>query len=484
MYNIEIKICSKNGWQTPDEARKYYGKYSRQGITWHWWGDPGLNPDSAHDNIVNYIAGKAQRGTGSVNYVLSNNKITLMVNPDNVAWASQNGNPTTISVELSPNLNAEGYKKAGWLAWQLKQRYNRDLQYYPHNYWFSTQCPGSISLDRIRQEQQKWESGAYNPGPTPKPDPTPTPIPPTTDVPVVFEKTESATYVTNKQPTNLYQVNKSSWNGIGVVKSFNKGEKIDIYGIVKNATLGSEHYITKHSYDNKIPNGFSKADLEPWVAPIPEPPKPVEPEIVPISLVMMYTLANAKLIDIKTGNVIKEFAVDTPMEIMGKSIFNSKEYFLTKYAVENDTKQGFLVGDLQLEPTPPPTPEPSKPEWEENLREIDETKYWFTKEQKLIDITTGKPAITKGLETVLEKDDEFIARAETEAHGIKYRLTEYSYKKGIFNGVPVDSLTITEPGQPDIPPIEPTPPVDKNVIIAFLESLVAAIQAFINSLKN
>jgi len=139
-YPIQIRLASKNGYHTPAEAKAYYGRYSRSGITWHWWNTPNLVKDSDHDNICNYILGKASRGEGSVNYVLSNNKITLIVNPDNVAWASQSGNPVTVSVELSPHLNAEGYKKAGWLKNELEGRYGKTLKSYKHSDWFGTQC--------------------------------------------------------------------------------------------------------------------------------------------------------------------------------------------------------------------------------------------------------------------------------------------------------------------------------------------------------
>lgn len=104
MYPIEIKICSKNGWSTPQEAIPIWGKYSREGVTVHWWGD-GTGA-SNHDNIVNYFLGQAAAGNKSVNYVVSDNKITLMVSPDNVAWCSNNGNPTTISIEHQPTLGA------------------------------------------------------------------------------------------------------------------------------------------------------------------------------------------------------------------------------------------------------------------------------------------------------------------------------------------------------------------------------------------
>src|SRR5690606_17621289 len=119
--------------------------------------------------------------------------------------------------------------------------------------------------------------------------------------------------------------------------------------------------------------------------------------------------SNAKLLNIKDHSVVKTFALDTPMEIVAKALWQGKEFYLTKYAYDNKTNQGFLVGDLKAdkepanpEPTPPtpePPVEPEQPEWKKNLRDIDDTKYWFKNDQKLIDITTGKPAIVNGTKT-------------------------------------------------------------------------------------
>lgn len=273
-YKLEIRLASKNGYHTPAEARAYYGKYARNGITWHWWNSPNLVKDSDHDNIANYILGKASRGVGSVNYVLSNNKITLIVNPDNVAWASQGGNPTTVSVELSPHLNAEGYKKAGWLKNELEGRYGKPLKSYKHSDWYKTACPGTISVPRIDAEAAKWKSGGYNPKPTPPPPPKPT-------TPLITEwtlwKETEQVYITNKQPTQLYDLSKATtWAGVKPVKAFNKGDKIVIAGSFKNTKLNRTYYVTRYSFDKKIANGFNPVDLDVYVPPRPTPKPPEE----------------------------------------------------------------------------------------------------------------------------------------------------------------------------------------------------------------
>lgn len=285
MYNIEIRLANKNGWHTPAEARAYYGKYSRDGVCVHWWNTPTAVKDSDHDNIVNYILGKALKGTGSVNYVLSNNKITMLVNPDNVAWASQSGNPTTVSVEFSPHLNAEGYKKAGWLINELFNpktgRYKKAARLWRHKDFFSTQCPGTLDLSRMLAEANKWAAGGYNPKPPTPPKPVPVP-PSQPNITFHLWKEGETEYVANKQPTNLYNVDTKTWAGIKPVTSatlpLKKGARVTIVGHVHNVALDRDYYITRSSFEGKRPTGFHPADLDVYVPPrpIPEPPKPPE----------------------------------------------------------------------------------------------------------------------------------------------------------------------------------------------------------------
>ncbi len=370
-YAIEVKPASKNGWFTPGESRSYYGRYDRVGYCVHWWGG-GQGADS-HDSIVDYMNRQAQAGQKSTNYVSSDRKITLCVGPDNVAWCQQSGNATDISVETQPTLGDEGYRRHGWLKDQLDQRFNRRLIIRGHNFWTPTQCPGTISLDRIAQEADKWARGVYDQPVTPDPKPEP---------------------------------------------------------------------------------------------PVP---KPDAPKVTLLDVVTMYTLHDAKLVDVKTMQVIKKFPIDVPMEIRAKVHYNNMDFYATSYAINNSTGQAFLVGDLKDQPTPTPVPTPEPAEWVKNLRDIDDTQYWFKENQELINITTGEPTGTKKF----EKDDSFTGSALTSVGGVEYRITEYSFKKNIFNGVPIDSLTLTEPGVPDIPPVpdptpepqpmpDPTPPNNNN----------------------
>lgn len=284
-YPIEIRLASKNAWYTPAESNAYYKtRYAREGVTIHHWGD-GTGA-SNHDNIVNYFLGQASAGNKSVNYVVSDNKITLMVSPDNVAWCSQGGNPTTISIEHQPTLGAEGYKKSGWLVWQLEGRYGHRLSIYPHSKWYQTSCPGSIDLGRIRAEADKWASGGYQPTPppvTPKPVPVPTPAPAPT-VQLTYSKLPSPVNYTVNKDTNLWNFNSSTWAGVKAVKVLKKGEQFTVVGMADNNTLHSHYAMTAYSFGSadttgspKATHGVNLVDLD--IVKDPAPPIPVPPVI-------------------------------------------------------------------------------------------------------------------------------------------------------------------------------------------------------------
>jgi len=267
MYNIESKPCSKNGWFTPTEARNYYGQYARTGITIHWWGD-GTGA-SNHDNIVNYLNGKGAQGQApTANYVVSDAKITECVAPENVAWTSGNGNATTVGIEIQPTLTDEGYKKMGWLIWQLEQRFGRRLALYPHNHWVSTECPGTLDINRMRAEADKWAAGGYNPAPAPTPTPTVTLQ--ITDIPnkhVVISKDGGA---------ELWDLKFTKWADARSVKHFDKGTDIEVSAIAKHP-LGGEYYLSEYSFSKGIQNGINVKDCTDVV---PTLPVPVDPPVV------------------------------------------------------------------------------------------------------------------------------------------------------------------------------------------------------------
>jgi hypothetical protein len=275
-YPIEVKIASSEGWFTPEEARAYYGRYDRSGITAHWWG--GNETADKHDAIVGVLLRGAEAGTKSANYVVSDIKITCLVLWQNVAFASQSGNPTTISLEFQPTLGAEGYKKGGWLINELEELTGRTLTLYPHKYWNATECPGTIDLNRLRAEANKWKAGQYDQAAPPV---------------VVTEPPKTAnleiTDITNKKvrlirDANLWDLHFTSYAQAQAIKSLPKGTEIEVSATAKHQ-LGSTYYLSEYSFQRGIGNGINIRDTEDVGEPathIDEPPVVTPPKEVEI----------------------------------------------------------------------------------------------------------------------------------------------------------------------------------------------------------
>ena len=138
-------------------AYKYITKYTSPnqnarnrkiaGITCHWWGTPtGQNPEG----IVSWLCDK--RAGTSAHYVVSENTVWCIVDPDRRAWHAGNSkaNHDQIGIELDPNMSrrAATEKTAAALIADLRAVYG-NLPLSPHKRWTSTQCPGNWDLGRL-----------------------------------------------------------------------------------------------------------------------------------------------------------------------------------------------------------------------------------------------------------------------------------------------------------------------------------------------
>ena len=117
------------------------------GITCHWWGRPtGQNPEG----IVSWLCDK--RAGTSAHYVVSENTVWCIVDPDRRAWHAGNStaNHTQIGIELDPNQSrrAATEKTAAALIADLRSVYG-NLPLSPHRRWTSTECPGNWDLGRL-----------------------------------------------------------------------------------------------------------------------------------------------------------------------------------------------------------------------------------------------------------------------------------------------------------------------------------------------
>ena len=268
-YAIEVRIASKAGWFTPAEAKAYYGKYARDGVTYHWWNSPdkvGGNV-TAHDNIVNYLNGRAAQGQApTANYVASEDKLTLCVSPDNVAWTSSNGNATTIGVEGSPHFTETYYKKLGWLHDQLEQRYGKILAIYVHFEWQAGTSCSPLVKQKIRDYANWWRKQREAPVVVP-----PVVVPPTNNT-VTLQISD----ITNKKvklvrDTHLWDLAFKTWASAVKVKPLPAGTIIEVSAVAKHP-LGGSYYLSEYSYSRGVGNGINVKDCEDYTDAV-APPK-------------------------------------------------------------------------------------------------------------------------------------------------------------------------------------------------------------------
>lgn len=85
------------------------------------------------------------------------------------AHAGPAGNSKTIGVVFSGDMSLNPptiaqYETAGELHFWLEEQYGKGLEFYGHNDWMSTACPGAhTDLDVIRREVELWRAGYYTP---------------------------------------------------------------------------------------------------------------------------------------------------------------------------------------------------------------------------------------------------------------------------------------------------------------------------------
>ena len=137
------------------------------GITIHWWGNP---VGQSASGVVSWLCDK--RAGTSAHYVVSEDTVWCIVDPDRRAWHAGNSraNHDQIGIELDPNQSrrAATEKTAAALIADLRAVYG-NLPLSPHKRWTSTACPGNWDLGRLDRLARGVKPGASAPTPKPKP---------------------------------------------------------------------------------------------------------------------------------------------------------------------------------------------------------------------------------------------------------------------------------------------------------------------------
>ena len=158
------------------DLEKYYGvPYNPVESHTHWWGEPGKS--GTHDGNVEHIRTTSDL---SVNFVVSENRVTLMVPLNKNAMTTGTRNPYAWKSENDPTLTEQQYKTMGYLHY-IVEKLNPSLLNEPirlHKEFYSTSC-SQIDKAKVRSYAEKFHTGQLEvstglpPKTTPPVDPNP-----------------------------------------------------------------------------------------------------------------------------------------------------------------------------------------------------------------------------------------------------------------------------------------------------------------------
>lgn len=159
-YDEVIDPDTADPENTEEKNALYYKKYYDpiESHT-HWWNEP--DKGGTHDANVEYLRGHKDL---SANYVVSENRITLMVHLDRLAYTTGARNPYGWKTENDPTLTEQQYKTMGFLHY-LVETMNPRLRNEAirlHKEFTATSC-SLIQTDKVRMYAEKFFNGELNP---------------------------------------------------------------------------------------------------------------------------------------------------------------------------------------------------------------------------------------------------------------------------------------------------------------------------------
>lgn len=430
----------------------------------HWWGLPTAGYQ--HQGIINTFLNAARQA--SAHAIVSAGRVTEMVRDQDVAWATNNANPFTFSIEVDPRIMLGGATAEAimaTLAEYIADKGYHNLQWKPHNTWWSTQC-NPIDWGEVMRRAKAVVAARNQPV-----------IP---EWKKNLRKIDNVTLFAIDDNTPLRNLASTAQ----VIKNFAKGTSFEIAAITRVGDY--EYYLTKYAYENNTGQGFDLYELK-----TADAPKPVQPEwirnlkdIAPVKLQVLP--AQTPIVHLETLAVIKQLGQGTWVDFVKTTTVNGVEYLLSSYSATNTMPNGIKRADVGLPVVVPEEPVKEKPEWLKNWKDIvDETMYTRS-DANLVNLLDGSTIKVIPRGTAVE-----IASA-TEWHGQEFLITKYSTEKEEARGIALSDLdkkptlpvVVTDPIEEDPTAPDPVIITDPSVLerLNWLEKAVKAIQDFLASI--
>lgn len=188
-FEVYLDPESANATEWGDVDPYYKVPYKPVESHVHWWGAP--DQAGSHDGNATHLFNTKDL---SVNFVVSENRITLMVPLDRIALTTGQRNPYAWKSENDPTLTEQQYKTMGYLHY-IVEKLNPSLLNEPirhHKEFMNTSC-SEIDKAKVRFYAEQFRTGALDPatgeapvvdpGTDPEPTPEPQPQPDTVVVP-------------------------------------------------------------------------------------------------------------------------------------------------------------------------------------------------------------------------------------------------------------------------------------------------------------
>lgn len=288
------------------------------------------------------------------------------VDTDDTAWTNGNWYSNNESITIEVRGDWRGYYDTQTLLnlrellKKLRKAYpNTTITYHKDVSDKFTLCPADLKDKGYAKAQwdevTKWLNSNGSPAPTPTPPSS-----------KITYKKITPKRIRLIRTASLWDFNFTDWSKAKAIKTYQKGEIIDVVAEATNA-LGGKYLMTAYSYNNgnvRATNGFNVVDTENYVPVITQPPTVTpkwEPMATPRKLV---TAMDLRVTDLDTGkefgDVIKE---GTEVEFVEKkTLSNNRMYLRSKWAKTNNKNWGLPIDSLEeIKPDVPREPIPEPP---------------------------------------------------------------------------------------------------------------------------
>lgn len=354
-------------WQVPS----IYGmNRTIEGITIHWWGDPNQNP--SFEGIVSWLC--RANGSSSCHPVATGtgSRVAWLVDAQHAAWhaGSARGNATTIGIECDPRARNEDYNVVAELIADIWIAYNRRLPLIPHRNWMSTACPGVYDLGRLQREAEAWYSKKIAPTPQPeKPK---------------WVKMDNPRFMRAATDLSVIDLDKNQPIG-SIIKA---GTDIDFR--TKKEQNGTTYIRSAYSTTKNLNQGIDIRSLK--EIPAPTPPKPewiVNLKDITDTKLIVLPAAGVKVIHLETLQPVNDTIIPkgTWVDIAKETTVKGQKYYISNFAVNSNAANGILASSLGIPANPP---KEEKPEWLQNLQDIEDKDFWCRGETSVLNLENGK----------------------------------------------------------------------------------------------